>query len=90
MLERVDFYKLLDYLDKDLIPAMEAYDYRPAVKPLDLVLGLSGCPSSFTGLFRQMAEEEGVSLYQLIVEVSKKDRKKPTAALIHEVAQALR
>ena len=90
MLERVDFYKLLDYLDKDLIPAMEAYDYRPAVKPLDLVLGLSGCHSSFTGLFRQMAEEEGVSLYQLIVEVSKKDRKKPTAALIHEVAQALR
>lgn len=90
MLEGVNFYQLLDYLDRDLIPAMAAYGYQPAVKPLDLVLGLSGCHSSFVGLFQQAAEEAGISLYQLIVEVSKKDRKKPDMALIQETAAALR
>lgn len=90
MLEKVDFYKLLDYLDKELIPAMAAYGYQPAVKPLDLILGLSGCHSSFVGLFERAAKEAGVSLYKLIVEVSKKDRKKPDAALIQETAKTLR
>ncbi len=90
MLETVDFYRLLDYLDKDLIPAMTAHGYQPAVKPLDLILGLSGCHSSFVGLFEQAAKDTGVSLYRLIVEVSKKDRKKPDAVLIRETAEALR
>lgn len=42
---------LLDYLDRELIPAMRAYDYHVAVNPTDLMLGLSAatptsCPCS--------------------------------------------
>lgn len=83
----VDFYQLLQYLDATLIPAMVAYDYRPAVKPLDLIMGLSGCHSSFAATFERIAEEEHVSLYQLIVKVSEIDRKKPPEELIRKIAK---
>ena len=88
-LQDVDLYQLLEYLDKELIPAMAAYAYKPAVKPLDLILGLSGCHSSFVSTFEKIAKEENVSLYQLITEVSKKDRKKPSEALMRETAKTL-
>ena len=88
-LQDVDLYQLLEYLDKELIPAMAAYAYKPAVKPLDLILGLSGCHSSFVSTFEKIAKEENVSLYQLITEVSKKDRKKPPEALMRETAKTL-
>lgn len=90
LLENVDLYRLLAYLDGELIPAMEPYGYRPAVMPEDLVLGLSGCHSSFLKLFRQVAQEENVPLYRLIVEVSAQDRKAPTEALLRTVAVSLR
>lgn len=87
--EPADFYRLLSYLDEELIPAMEKYDYRPAVKPLDLVLGISGCHSSFTPRFEKAAEAAGVSKYKLIVEVSKSERKNPSEELINETAEKL-
>lgn len=90
MLDGVDLYRLPDYLDNELIPAMAAYHYRPAVVPEDLVLGLSGCHSSFLKLFHQVAQEENVSLYQLIVKVSEIDRKAPTEALLRQVAATLK
>ena len=86
----IDVYALLSYLDWELIPAMEAYHYRPAVSPLDLVLGLSGCHSSFLGKFKEVAKEEGVDLYQLIVAASAKDRKAPSLELMHETAKSLK
>lgn len=88
-IEEVDLYRLLEYLDKELIPAMAEYAYKPAVKPLDLILGLSGCHSSFVGTFERIAKEENVSLYQLITEVSKKDRKKPSEDLMRTIAKTL-
>ena len=54
------------------------------------MLGLSGCHSSFTKLFTDIANEYGVSLYQLIVETSKIDRKSPSEELIRSVAQTLK
>ena len=90
LLGGVDFYGLLSYLDNELIPAMQPYGYRPAVLPEDLILGLSGCHSSFLKLFHQIAQEESVPVYQLIVEVSKTDRKAPGEELIRRTAQALK
>jgi len=90
LLDGVDLYRLLAYLDNELIPAMAAYHYRPAVVPEDLVLGLSGCHSSFLKLFHQVAQEENVSLYQLIVKVSEIDRKATAEALLRQVAATLK
>ena len=89
-LKGVDLYKLLDYLEAELIPSMEAYNYHAAVGPVDLMLGLSGCHSNFLPIFRKVAEEEGVSLLRLIADVSAIDRKNPSEALLREVAGKLK
>lgn len=88
--ENIDLYRLLAFLDDKLIPAMEAHQYHVAVKPLDLVLGLSGCHSSFTQRFTDIANEYGVSLYKLIIEASKLDQKAPSEELIRSVASKLK
>lgn len=90
LLSNVDMYKLLHYLDNELIPAMQPYNYKPAVAPIDLILGYSGCHSAYIPMFEKIATKEQVDLYELIVEVSKKDRKKPSEALIQEIALALK
>ena len=88
-LQDVDLYSLLDYLDQELIPAMEPYGYHVAVNPTDLMLGLAGCHSNFLPMFRKVAEEEGVSLLKLIADVSAIDRKNPPESLLREVAGKL-
>ena len=85
----VDLFGLLRYLDEELIPAMAQHHYKPAVSPTDLVMGMSGCHSTFLKLFQSVAEQYGVSLYSLITEVSKLDRKAPAKELIGEIAAAL-
>lgn len=89
-LDGVDLYKLLDYLDSELIPAMKKYDYHVAVCPEDLVLGLTGTHSSYQKTFRKAAAEEGVSLYRLYAEVAKVDRKAPSEELIRRTAAGLK
>ena len=89
LMQDVDLLKLLSFLDNELIPAMEAYNYHVAVTPFDLILGLSGAHSSYAPLFREVAAEKGVSVYQLILEVSKINRKNPDRMLIEEIAAAL-
>lgn len=88
-LPEVDLYRLLDYLDNELIPAMRAYDYRVAVTPTDLMLGLTGCHSSFLPMLRKVAEENGVSLLRLIAAVSAVDRKSPSEEMIKKIAEGL-
>ena len=85
----VDLYGLLDYLDRELIPAMAPYGYHVAVNPTDLMLGLSGCHSNFLPMFRKVAQEEQVSLLRLIADVSAIDRKAPDEALLRKVAEKL-
>lgn len=89
-LPEVDLYKLLDYLDADLIPAMKAYHYHVAVNPTDLMLGLSGCHSNYLPMFKKVAEEECVSLLRLIADVSAIDRKAPTEDLLRKTATTLK
>lgn len=88
-LPEVDLYKLLDYLDRELIPAMQPYGYHTAVSPTDLMLGLSGCHSNFLPMFKRVAEEEHVSLLRLIADVSAVDRKSPPEELLRKVAASL-
>lgn len=86
----VDFYGLLNFLESELIPAMETHNYKPAVTPLELILGYSGCHSSFLKTFKEMAKEYSVDVKKLIVEVSKIDRKSPSAELIQKIAKELK
>lgn len=89
LLEDVDLLKLLEFEDMQLIPAMDKHHYHVAVKPFDLILGLAGAHSSFTAAFTETAQEKGVNLYQLILEVSKINQKNPDKALMNQVADQL-
>lgn len=88
-MEDVDLYGILDFVENRLQPAMQEHSYHNPVSPLDLILGMSGCHSSFTKQFKSAAAEHGVNLFQLIVEVSKLDQKKPSNELITRVAKQL-
>lgn len=89
-MEDVDLYGMLDFIDNRLQPAMAAHQYHNPVAPLDLVLGLSGCHSSFLKKFKAAAQEHQVNLYRLIVEVSAMDQKAPSDELIAKTAAALK
>ena len=86
----VNFYGLLDFLEKELIPAMSEHQYKPAITPLELILGYSGCHSAFLKTFRKVAAEYDVDVKRLIVEVSAVDRKSPSEALMRETAERMK
>lgn len=88
-LQDVDLMGLLEYEDTKLIPAMAKHDYHVAVTPLDLILGMAGAHSSFTKIFQEVAAEKNVSLYKLILETSKINRKDPDRTLMEKVAASL-
>ena len=84
-----DFYGLLSFLDRKLIPLMEKEGYRPSIRPLDLVYGLTGAHSSFGKRFKAVAEEKQVDLFRLIAAVSAQDRKNPSEELMRQTADRL-
>ena len=90
-MQYIDLYALLAFIDEQLIPAIaKISDYRPAVTPNDLVYGLADCHSSFAKTLESVADEMNVSLYKLIVEVSRIDQKAPDRALMEKVAAKLK
>ena len=89
-MQDIDLFALLSFIDKKLMPAMEKHGYRNAITPLDLVLGYAGCHSSFVKKFRAVAEETGVDLFRLIIEVSEKNQKDPSEELMRETADRIR
>lgn len=89
-MEYVDFQVLLEFIDKELAPAMSKHGYKAAISPIDLVLGFAGCHSSFTKLFETIAKEKDVPLYELIIKVSQIDRKAPSEELINKVADEMK
>lgn len=89
-MQDIDLYAMLDFIDGRLMPAMEKHGYHNSIPPLDLVLGISGCHSSFVKKFKTIAEEKNVNLYRLIVEVSKINQKAPSDELIAEVAKKIK
>ena len=86
----IDLYGMLGFIDERLMPAMEKHGYHNPITPLDLVLGISGAHSSFTKKFREIAQETGVNLYELIVETSVLNQKNPSEELMREVADKLK
>lgn len=88
-LQEVNLLDLLQFEERKLIPAMEKYDYHVAVNPYDLILGLAGAHSSFSKMFREVADEKKVSLYELVLEVSKENRKNPDQKLVELVADSM-
>lgn len=89
-LPEIDFYGLMKFLDEELVPAMAKHGYKPALLPMDLILGLSGAHSSFLKTFRKVAEEEGVNAMQLVVETSKLNRRNPSEEQMRTVAKTLK
>lgn len=89
-LPEVDLYKLLNYLDADLIPEVQKFNYHVAINPTDLMLGLAGCHSNFLSMFKKVSEDENVSLYQLIFEVSAINARNPSVELVRVVAETLK
>ena len=89
-MEEIDLYGMLSFIKNRLEPAMEKHSYHNPVKPLDVVLGYSGCHSSFVKTFQAVAEEKGVDLFRLICEVSEIDKKSPSKELMEQTADKLR
>lgn len=85
----LNLLKLLEFIDVKLAPVMQNYGYHNAIPPLDLIFGLTGCHSNFSKMFAQVAEDEQVPLYQLIVEVSKIERKAPSKDMLVKVARII-
>jgi len=90
LFDDIDFYKLLSFIDTKLEPAMKKHNFYNSIKPIDLVYGLAGCHSSFGDSFVKVANQKNVELYQLIVEVSKIDKKAPTIELIERIADKIK
>lgn len=90
IIDDIDLYKLLDFLDIDLIPLMAKHDYHVAIKPIDLVLGISGCHSSFLSDFQNISDEMRTALYELIIKVSAVDKKNPSRELIRRIAAQMK
>ena len=88
-MQDIDLYGLLEFIETRLEPAMAVHGYHNPISPLDLVLGLSGCHSSFVKKFKTVSEETGVSLFRLIVAVSAQDQKSPSEDLIRQTAEQL-
>lgn len=88
--KEVNFYGLLNFLERELIPAMEARGYRTPITPMELILGIAGCHSAFLKNFQKVAEEYGVDVKQLIVKVSEQDRKSPSEELMGAEALKLK
>ncbi|MBU2702617.1 4-hydroxy 2-oxovalerate aldolase [Sporomusaceae bacterium BoRhaA] len=82
-------YDLLSFIENELRPKMIEYGYHDPIPPLDLVLGYSGCHSSFVPLFKDVSTAKGVNLYKLIVATSIKNRKCPTKELMESTADRL-
>ena len=90
IIDDIDLYKLLDFLDMDLIPLMAKHNYHVAIKPIDLVLGISGCHSSFLSDFQNISDEMRIALYELIIKVSAVDKKNPSKGLIRRMASQMK
>ena len=86
----IDLYQMLNFIDNKLQPAMKAHDYHNPITPFDLVLGMSGCHSSYTKRFKTIAQQKQVDLFKLIVDASAVDQKNPSEELISKIADTLK
>ncbi len=83
----IDLFRLLKFIDTKM--AELAPDLQH-VRPLDIVFGYAGFHSRNLGLAQRVAEDEGVELYRLIVEVMRHGRANPDEKLFRNAARNLR
>lgn len=88
-LQDADLFKLLHYLEDELIPAIEPYNYNVAVCPVDLVLGLTGTHSGNLPRIEKIAKGKNVDLFRLIEAVAEFDRESPSEEMISDLADRL-
>lgn len=86
----LNLISLLHFIEDELEPAMKQHKYHNPVKPYDIILGFSGCHSSFGKMFKAVAQETNVDLLKLICSVSKTNRKSPSEDEIRAVAASLK
>lgn len=87
--QNYDLYQLLDFIDHELAPEMMLHNYQAAISPNELILGVTGCHSSFEGLFNEVAAQYNVPVYPLISRVSRNNKRSPSRELIQQEAQVL-
>lgn len=85
---RYDLHSLLSSIDNEIMPPLRE-EFTPPIPPVELVLGIAGCHSSFLPTFREVAREKNVDLYQLIIDVSKRDKKAPSRKVIESLADKI-
>lgn len=85
-LEEVNLVGLLTFMERELVPRLKQQGLSVAIQPVDTMLGLSGCHSHFLSAFREIAALYKVSVYTLIEQVSKIDRRAPSRELIETEA----
>ena len=85
---RFDLHSLLSSIDNEIMPPLRE-EFTPPIPPVELVLGIAGCHSSFLPTFREVAGEKNVDLYQLIIDVSKRDKKAPSRKVIESLADKI-
>ncbi|MBS7527599.1 4-hydroxy-2-oxovalerate aldolase [Fusibacter paucivorans] len=88
-LKDIELFKMLTFIDTQLQAKMVKHHYHNAISPIDLVLGETGCHSSFVKKFESVSDDQEINLYQLITAVSAVDRKNPSDTLIAETAKTL-
>lgn len=85
----INLYKLLDYIENNLENRMKEYGFVNPLKAKDLIYGLSGCHSNVAPKIEAAAEKYGLPVYSYLMEVSARDQKNPSEALMEEVARTM-
>ena len=85
----IDLFALLECVDQISDTIKERYSYHNPIPPLDLIYGVSGAHSSKGKMFKEIAKENDVSLYKLVIEVSKEDMRNPSRELMEEIAKKI-
>ena len=83
-----DLHSLLSFIDNEIMPSLKN-SYTNPLPPVELILGIAGCHSSFLPIFKKVAEVHSTDLYKLILDVSSRDRKAPSRELIEDFAKKI-
>ena len=83
----IDWYRLLDFIDEKfstIVPDMKS------VPPLDIIFGYAGFHSRNLTMAKEVAREENVNLYKLIVQVMRYGQSNPEEATFKKAAFELK
>lgn len=83
----IDWYRLLSFIDEKfsvIVPDLKS------VPPIDIIFGYAGFHSRNLAVAEAVADDEGVNLFRLIVEVMRHGQSNPEAATFKKAALALK